>query len=325
MLKRDISVFDKTTRKQVEQILDAHTRERAPLTRWTRFSWSVSRHHTFQTCKRAYYLTYYGARRVREANNKIISAVWWLKQVTGHRAWVGRVIHEAAARAIRAHVAGAPLHEDDLMQQATALYDDGLRASRRQTRLGKQWVFIREMVYDEPWHPAYAEVKNLMRAFLTSAAYQRLLSLPPETVLEVDEAFQTFDFVTEDDTVPVYAIPDVLYRGDNSIHIIDWKTGLPERDMADRQAHVYGVYAHTTYNILDIHAHIVTLSKPEAAYSMRPSVEVGSALIATSIAMMMDHLEDSSYQTARIRNFPMTDDLSTCKTCPFKRVCWRHD
>ncbi len=84
----NLAALDSTTLQDLEITLALHTRERAPVTRYTAFSWSVSRHSLFERCKRAYYLQYYATRRVVDARNRFISAVWWLKQVTTLRAWV---------------------------------------------------------------------------------------------------------------------------------------------------------------------------------------------------------------------------------------------
>src|SRR6185295_17893700 len=77
----NLAALDEITLADLERELDRHTREIVEPDRWSMFNWSVSRHHMFEECKREYYLNYYGARRVREARSKIVSAVWWLKQV----------------------------------------------------------------------------------------------------------------------------------------------------------------------------------------------------------------------------------------------------
>jgi hypothetical protein len=39
---------------------------------------------------------------------------------------------------------------------------------------------------------------------------------------------------------------------------------------------------------------------------------------------MLARLDDQAYNTAAIHDYPMTDDLSICQGCGFKRACWRH-
>src|SRR5512135_586255 len=107
----NLAILDDITLADLEHELDRHTREIVEPDRWMMFNWSVSRHQMFESCKRQYYLNYYGARRVREAKSKAVSAVWWLKQVRPLKTWLGTVIHHVARQAVSAHAHGQPLDD----------------------------------------------------------------------------------------------------------------------------------------------------------------------------------------------------------------------
>lgn len=334
MRHNDLAVLDKMSLAELEKSLDKHTREIVEPDKWMLFSWSVSRHHTFESCKRQYYLTYYGSRRVREAKNPAVSAVWWLKQVTPLRTWIGSVIHHAAKIAVEAHRAGESIDANGLQKEVTKYYRDSMRASERGGKHDDQWVVLFEHIYPEEYSidrdQAEALIFDLTRTLLESEAFDFITSLPREAILEVDEPFQSFDF--EFPTIgkkQVFAIPDVLLEHDDELYIIDWKTGDTAAPGIREQAGVYRLYAHQEYNVPEEKIHVTIADVGGNGQSLDPSGGVPSAaesraFIQRSAAAMLDRLEDVPYNTAAIRNFPMTDNLSLCQQCGFKRACWRH-
>src|SRR5574341_1109695 len=277
MLTDSIGFLDKIALDELEVSLDAHTLEQVEPDKWTRFSWSVSRHQTFARCKREYYLNYYGSRRVREAESKFVSAVWWLKQITALQAWIGTVIHHIAATAVRAQRDGTPLNPDQLVAQATRYYREGFRASERGAKHEDHWILLFEHAY--PGQPfsidrdaAEARVVDLTRTLLESDAFTLIASLPPEAIREVDEPFQSFDLMD----VPVlgktrvFAIPDVLVQDENGIAIIDWKTGDAAREDIRWQAGVYRLYAHSVYKAPEDSVRVLIADLGESGANLEP-------------------------------------------------------
>jgi hypothetical protein len=337
MRAENLAVLDRITLSKLEDRLDKHTREQVPVDRWTAFSWSVSRHHMFVRCKRLYYLNYYGARRVREANDQVVSAVWWLKQVIGITTWIGTVIHHAAALAVTAYRDRCEIDPQCLVEQAVTYFRDGVSASRRGAKHDGAWVVLFPHVYPGEMAQlgrAEAEecVVELAHTLLKSEAYNFIKSLPPRAICEVDEPFQSFTLpgVPLLDKVKVFAIPDVLLREGGAIHIVDWKTGDVEAPGLREQAGVYRLYAHHRYGLAGefIHAHFAALGgagEMIEAPGGTPSVEEARAMIHNSIRSMVEHMSELEYNTVSIKDFPRTDDLSLCQRCGFKRACWRHE
>ncbi len=339
----DLAALNGTTLHNLEVTLDLHTRERVPVTKYTAFSWSVSRHSLFERCKRAYYLNYYAARRVIEARDRSISAVWWLKQVTTLRTWVGQVVHRIAAEAVRALRDGQELRRDDLIQMADRIYREGLEASRRGIKHEGEWRVLFEHIYpNDPFSidrdEAHTAVRDLTNALLDSEAYDFLRSLPPSeagapgAIREVDEPFQSFELldVPELGQVRVFAIPDVLAVEGESVHIIDWKTGSTEHAQIRHQAGIYQLYAHQAYDVPEEAITFRLADLGGAGESVEvlegvPSIAEAEAFARQSIYNMVARLEDAGHNTATIKNYPMTDDLSHCQWCGFKRACWRHE
>lgn len=338
MRDKDISILSRITLADLESTLDEHTSTPMPVDRWTEFTWSASRHRMFSQCRRQYYLNYYGARRVRELKDPIVSAVWWLKQGTTLPMWIGSVVHHVAREAVLAHRAGSPLAEEEMEKLAFAYYYEGYEASQRGSRYGNQWVVLMDHLYpDDPrsldCDSGAEQVLRHVSALFTSDAYSLIASLPPTAILEVDEPFQSFNLAGVPllrRAIRIFAIPDVLLRYGDRLIIVDWKTGDVERESIRDQAGVYRLYAHLKYGVpedrIDVHiADLASGGQTVDPPSGVPSIGEARAFVHTSIAAMVEQMNDFEYNTAHIANFPMTEDRSMCQSCPFKRACWRHE
>jgi len=333
----NLEILDRITLAELEQALDAHTREKVEPDQWTAFSWSASRHKMFEDCKRRYYLNYYGARRVREAKSPAVSAIWWLKQVTLTRTWIGTVIHHVAGLAVAAHRDGKEIDEKDLIDEAIRYYQEGVQASKRGAKHNGQWVVLFEHLYPGNGlsidrDTAEALVVDLTRTLLESDGYGFVKYLPPRAVREVDPPFQSFELanVPAIGKLRVYAIPDVLLHDGQDIYIIDWKTGNAANESIRWQAGVYRLYAHQTYLLPGKSIHVAIADLENTGESIEPTggvppLDETRTFIGASVQAMQDRLADVAFNTASIRSFPMTDDLSKCRQCNFKRACWRHE
>ncbi len=333
----DLKIFDRITLSELEITLDLHTRELVRLDSYTAFSWSNSRHQSFTRCKRQYYLNYYGTRRVIEARQKIVSAVWWLKQVAPLRSWVGQVIHHLASIAVQACHDDQPIAQDRLVDLAIDYYRQGVMASQRGAKHEGRWRVLLEHVYPNGPHSvdrdkAEVLVIDLAHTLLESEAFEFIRAQPREFIREIDPPFQSFllSHVPLLGDVRVFAIPDVLVYDGQQITIVDWKTGDIEHEAIRDQAGIYRLYAHQVYKVPEeaIHVQIADLNNNGESVEPpggTPSVAEAEAFARNSIQSMINLMENIKYNTAAIRDFPMTDDWSNCRWCGFKRACWRHE
>lgn len=338
MRRNNLAVLNDATLEELEITLDLHTRELVPPSRYTAFSWSVTRHAMLEECPRRYYLNYYGSRRVREARSRIVSAVWWLKQVRTARMWIGSVIHIVAAEAAAALRDGRELGREAAVDLALDVFRAGVEASRRGAKLGDDWVVLAEHVYpDAPPSvdsvEAEAFVARLANSLLDSEAYGRLRAAP-EAIAEIDPKYQSFDLtgVAGHGTVRVFAMPDVLLYDPAApaVRIIDWKTGGTDRESIRMQAGIYRLYAGRAY---DVPEEAVTFEIADLAGGGRSipsrgeplSAKEAEAFVRESIYNMTARMENIRSNTVSIRHFPMTSDRSICAGCGFRRACWRED
>lgn len=336
MRENDLAYLNSTTRESVEIALELHTTQRVKVNKFTEFTWSISRNNLYDWCKRKYYLNYYGARRVREAKDRAVSAVWWLKQAVPRNVWIGTVLHDIAQRALQACRGGREIPAAQLVEDATAYYRGGALASKRGVKFDGQWVSLVEDIYpDTPpsidIDEAEMRVRDLTQNFIESEAYDYIKGLPANAIMEIDQPFQTF--ILKDvpilGSLRVFAVPDVLLRSNNEIKIIDWKTGNVESQGINMQAGIYRLYAHLKYDSPEeqITVHIADLNTGQNVPPPggTPTLAEAETFMRSSIQSMLDNMDDIHYNTVSIRNYPMTPDTGKCQHCNFKRICWRHE
>ena len=251
------------------------------------------------------------------------------------------MIHQVAQDAVLKHSEGKTATREEIVNQAVALFRDGVNASRRGTKLDNQWIVLLEHVYpndppsvpgDNPEQAAEQIVRERANTFFDSEGWQLIQRHPPEHVAEADESFQSFqlDGVPEmPGGVTVFAIPDVLLHDGERITIIDWKTGGVDYESIRQQAGVYLLYAHLTYGLPEeaIDVRIADLGATGALVDPpggTPSLAEAETFVRGSIAHMFASMQSIEYNTVAIQDFPQTSDLHECQSCGFKRACWRH-
>lgn len=337
MRQDDLAILDHLTLPELEIRLDLHTRELVPVTKYTAFSWSNSRHNMLLRCRRQYYLHYYGSRRVTETRERAVSAVWWLKQAITLPMWIGSVVHEAASTAVTLLQEGRAVDAPALAADARQMYRGGLEASRRAAKFRNRWVVLMEHLQpdtDGLFEEAAGELKveALLATLLDSEVFGWLARLPRGAIREVDPSFRSFTLrdVPPLGDVLVYAIPDVLVVEGDRLHIVDWKTGDVTREGIRTQAGVYRLFAHHEYGMPEdaIHFRLVDLAGGGAEVPVTGealSLAEAERFVRASINTMVAGMEHPRYNTASIRYYPRTDDHTLCRWCPFQRACWRHE
>ncbi len=345
MQEKKLALFEQISLKYFESMLNQHTTNEVPVTRWTQFSWSTSRHNTFTRCRREYYLNYYASRNVREANDPAVSAVWWLKRITSLKAWIGTTIHETAAKMLKEIKSDRQINEDFFTKLAVEYYTRGVEASAEGKKFFNpldrdaqgEFVTLDGHVYNTPSFDdetrlGEERITGLMATLFASDAFQWIRSLPAASIFEIDPPFQTFtlDAIPDIGTCAVFAIPDVLVHDGEQITIIDWKTGDHEKEGIRLQAGVYRLYAMKKYQVPEEAASVVISAlgadgaSVAPAGGLPPAAEAHDAIFG-SIAEMLGCLQSIKFNTAAIKDFPMTDDLSQCEECAFRRACWREN
>jgi hypothetical protein len=152
-------------------------------------------------------------------------------------------------------------------------------------------------------------------------------SLAPQQWLEVDEMdFEKSIFTL--DGVRIFAVPDFAYLDHEGRPIVvDWKTGKA-RGGYDEQVLGYALYLSERYHypVQTITAALVYLNEGIEQQVQVDEVAIDSfrSHFRRSVSGMRELLVDPAGNVPWPEpSFPMTENLSVCARCVFRRVCGR--
>jgi CRISPR/Cas system-associated exonuclease Cas4 (RecB family) len=298
------------------------------------FSWSLSRESIFQSCRRKYWLNYYGSWEGWGANATPLSrAAYVLKQLKTRQIWAGTIVHETLENILKAWRRGRQPLQSDVIEATVEQMRMEYRSSRyRNYVTAPKTCALFEHHYgveveDIQWIRNRQHVIRCLDSFFESNWAVQLQQLTADKWLEI-ESFSSF-FVGG---IKVFVRPDVAYRTDNGIQVIDWKTGRSTGDDNDikekLQLTLYALYATERWGVSlsDITSSAVNLHfgdareydvDEEAAAAMRVRVTESARAMAE---MLVDRNPEKN--EAVMADFPMTDDTGSCKKCIFKELCW---
>jgi hypothetical protein len=290
--------------------------ETAPRT--NAFSWSISRHDTFTTCKRRYYYAYYAATEDPEIRR--------LKKLSALPLWAGSVVHEAIESFLRAHDVLPPPEEQEAFVRA-AVHTDML-ASWRESEAGSLRFRLFEHEYQAPVEREDKKivvgiVMRSLRNFFRSATLAEAFAVGRAAWLTVEDlvSFHVGD-------VEVFLRMDLAFRDrQGQVVIVDWKTGRGEGRFSEVQLAGYALYAAERGWVED-----PAELRTELAYLMPPryvrrTVDAGKlrharSFIEKSAGNMKSLLLDPLANLARLEDFPMIDRPQICRRCNFRRLCF---
>ena len=292
------------------------------------FSWSPSRHRMFQSCQRQYYYNYYGSwGGWYDSEDELTRLLYRLKKMSTLPQLVGTVVHDAISRVLKAIQSGREVPFKTAETYATQLFDRHIEDSleKRWLRSASKHTNLFEHYYGQDVNTDAGRERVLenVTAFFESEAFQTLQNTPPDQWLSV-EALTSFVF----NATKLWVALDVAVRQNGGVAVFDWKTGR-EREADRLQLAVYALYASTVWGVSVPHLQLQDVYLQAGV--VRPvSVDTGvldetRQIIVESIAQMRDKLDDPNANTASIETFPMTENRTTCESCPFKSVCFPDD
>jgi hypothetical protein len=300
------------------------------------FSWSKSRHEKFSECLRAYYLYYYRSWGGWEASAPPeVREAYVLKKLSNRYSWAGTVVHDCIKDALLDWRAGRAVDGAVVEARARKLMQEDFRFSRDKSywkqKYRKPFTGLVEHEYGEPvpneaWKQNWETVAAALGWFFSSRWPALARALKPQQWLEVDESLSSFTL----DGVKVFAIPDFAYVDESGAPVVvDWKTGKA-RDGYDEQVLGYALYVSQRYKlpVEKVRASLVYLNEgQEQDVQVDPAAVAGfKARFAESVARMRGLLADPATNTPKDEAaFPLTENLSMCVRCPFRRPCGRTD
>ena len=285
------------------------------------FSWSASRHDTFQSCRRRYYYSYYASHEDEEIKR--------LKKLSALPLWAGSVVHDTIEWFLKKHDALPSKEEQDALIRRVV--HTGMLSDWRESELGSLRFRLFEHEYDQPVEQedkrlAVEIVMRSLQHFFRSDTLAEALALGRDRWLALEDlvSFHVGD-------VEVYLRMDLAFRDrDGGVVIVDWKTGRREGRFNEIQVAGYALYA-TERGWVSSPEEITTelnyLVVPRA--TRRPvdvkKIEHARSFIARSARAMKELLVDPLENRARLEDFPMVDRPRICRRCNFRRLCFPRD
>jgi hypothetical protein len=282
------------------------------------FSWSISRHDTFATCKRRYFYSYYAAAVDPEIRR--------LKKLSALPLWAGSAVHEAIESFLRGHDALPSPEEQEAIVRATV--HTGMLASWKESEAGSLRFRLFEHEYEVPVDQEDKKivvgiVMRSLRNFFKSPTLAEAFAAGRERWLTVEDLVS---FPVGD--VEVKLRMDLAYRDrEGRVVIVDWKTGRREGRFSEVQLAGYALFAAERGWVQD-----ASELRTELAYLMLPryvrrtvdaaKLRHARSFIEKSARNMRSLLLDPLANLGRLEDFAMIDRPQVCRRCNFRRLCF---
>lgn len=301
------------------------------------FSWSVSRNNLFNECKRKYYYNYYGSWGGWDKNipDEVVRKLYVLKNLQMRWMWKGNVVHHEIERILKELVSTGKLTPiEKSKERVTTLMRDGFKSSRD----GQYWnhngslkfvlaLFEHEYATetsDEIWKKNYDETITCLENFYSSDILETVQSLSKEDVITIESMKPSNLSFSEE---RFFAKPDLAYRLDDRLQIVDWKTGNADAD--DFQFKVYTIYAIEDLGFelenIDVIEYNLVHDKKTLHNFNAEDIKETKSIIIKSIDAMKSYLSDPEENIALMTNFERTEDSKTCNWCNFQKICFDLD
>ena len=282
------------------------------------FSWSLSRHDTFSTCRRKYFYSYYASQDDPEVQR--------LKKLSALPLWAGSVVHETIENLLKTRDAlPSPEEQEALVRSAV---HGQMLGEWRESEAGSLRFRLFEHEYQVPVEPEDKKivvgiVMRSLRQFFRSEVLRELFAVGRASWLTVEDLVSFH--VGE---VEVFLRMDVAYRdAQGRVVIVDWKTGRAAGRFNEVQLAAYALYASEQGWVADGQEIRTELAYLAQARSVRRAVDVrrldhARNFIVKSAGNMKALLVDPIENLARLEDFAMVERPAVCRRCNFRRLCF---
>ena len=285
------------------------------------FSWSVSRHDSFASCRRRYYYAYYAAVEDPEVQR--------LKRLSALPMWAGNVVHETIEELLKTRETIPSPTEQEAIIQATI--HSRMLGEWRESEAGSLRFRLFEHEYRTSVEPEdkkilVGTVMRSLRNFFRSDLLRALYAAGRERWLTVEDLV-SFEVAG----VKVYLRMDVAFRDrEGQAVIVDWKTGRGEGRFNEIQLAGYALYAAQAGWVgapEEIQTQLAYLAIPRYVRRQvdQKRLDIAQAFIQKSAGTMKALLLDPQQNLARLEDFPMCDRPQICRRCNFRRLCFPRD
>lgn len=282
------------------------------------FSWSVSRHDTFMSCRRRYFYSYYLADQDPEIHR--------LKKLSALPLWAGNVVHEAIETLLKTRdTMPSEAEQEELIRAAV---HGRMLTEWRESEAASVRFRLAEHEYEVPVEAEdkkilVGTVRRSLRNFFRSELLRDVYAAGRERWLTIEDlvSFQV-------GAVTVFLRMDLAYRDrDGHVVIVDWKTGRGEGRFSEVQLAGYALYASEQGWVTgpeELRTELAYLAIPRYVRRSvdRRKLDHARAFIEKSAGNMKTLLLDPLANLGRLEDFPMVDQPRICRRCNFRRLCF---
>lgn len=297
------------------------------------FSWSPSRQRQLDDCPRAYFYRYYlswnGWLDQAPADSR---EAYRLGKLTGFDALFGLEIDKRACELERCARQGLTPPSLDQMEAATrAALNDAWRSSKRDRAQfearPKQVTMLRAIYFGQDSTTEIERVSGRLRVSLENLAsrehWHRIGECGPVGAVEIP-AFDSFSV----DGTKVFALPDLAYVHDGTLHVIDWKSGR-RNDGYRTQVLLSSFWALSTpagsgTSAVAAHIEYLALGEEDPVEIPDDLADRVSAIVRAGVERMSALLRDPAGNVPLDMEAFERRESGLCNTCNFVPMCDRH-
>ena len=282
------------------------------------FSWSVSRHDSFATCRRRYFYAYYAAQEDPDIQR--------LKKLSALPMWAGSVVHETIESVLKTYDRIPDATEQEALIRAAV--HSRMLTEWRESEAGSLRFRLFEHEYQVAVEPEdkkvlVGTVMRSLRNFFRSDLLRQVYAAGRAQWLSLEDLV-SFEVAG----VQVFLRMDLAYRdAEGRVVIVDWKTGRGEGRFSEVQLAGYALYAAEQGWVgspEELRTQLAYLAVPR--YVIRSvdgrKLENARSFIRKSSSTMKALLLDPLVNLARLEDFPMIDRPRICRRCNFRRLCF---
>ena len=298
--------------------------------------WSKTRMGIFKECRRKYYLRYYLHWGGWEDQAPEISRLAYrLGKMVTMPMLVGSSVHEVLAAHLRALRNGQyrSLNSELAVKKMRRVWMDAKRELWRASP--KKYPPLFEIYYDQipPQERLLGYADKARRTVQTCRQlplYRQLKALDRSGFLWVDPAGGAFNqrVVFEVGPYQAISIPDLVFREEGIVYLIDWKTG--KRNDADRiQMEAGAIWARFQPGMKErpVRALLVYLETGEVVdfEITEEDRQSASEKISQDMEAMLGLLEDPEANLPLpMEAFPPRENRNYCRHCEFQELCFNY-
>lgn len=296
-----------------------------------RLSWSNTRQNAYRRCLREYYWRAFGswggwdtAKSSPEGRQAYI-----FTKMKNLPMLVGELVHHSIERVFDAHrrhrsIPTAGETEEHFVMRLRQAWVES--KERRWEQSPKNYVHLAEHFYGpQPDHQASEKLResgvSALRNFFSLELTRKILASPPDSIRSLEKLEQL-----EVAGNLIHIKIDLAWQEGDVLHLIDWKSGGPEEEVADQLA-AYALFANQKWGSAyeKMACYPVYLREPSIGDScVTPErIERLQNDVELYFAEIRRRLMSDNPPQAALDSFPMTAELWKCPHCFFRKLCER--